>query len=263
MKWLQYSCFFLSAILIHSCNRLPSAGDTDEPRAVVAPDTIKIPVTTGKPVNIGDTLPPSAPGQLERSLIDAGLVNVKDLDSTIQVDLKYSSTDNFLGIDVYGDLENCYLQPDVAKKLAVAQAALKKQYPYYRLIVYDGARPRSIQQVMWDTIQVEERERPKYLSNPKYGSLHNFGAAVDVSIVNEEGMPLDMGTPYDHFSELAYPEREEEMLSEGRLTQRQVLNRELLRSVMTEAGFFNIQTEWWHFNSCYREEARTKYEMLE
>jgi zinc D-Ala-D-Ala dipeptidase len=203
------------------------------------------------------------PGELERSIRNAGLVDIKEIDPTIQVDLKYSSTDNFLGIDVYGDLENCYLQPDVADKLSLAQMLLKTKYPYYSIIVYDGVRPRRIQQLMWDTIRVERSERPKYLSNPQYGSLHNFGAAVDVSIVNQEGTALDMGTPYDFFGELAYPELEEEMLEQGKLTQRQVLNRELLRSVMEQAGFFNIQTEWWHFNSCYRREAVLKYRIVE
>lgn len=203
------------------------------------------------------------PGELEKSIIKEGLVNVQDVDSTIRVDLKYSTTDNFLGIDVYGDLENCYLQPDVAEKLALAQMFLKSKYPYYSIIVYDGVRPRRIQKLMWDTINVERSERPKYLSNPQYGSLHNFGAAVDVSIVNQEGIALDMGTPYDFFGDLAYPELEKKMLEEGRLTQRQVLNRELLRNVMERAGFFNIQTEWWHFNSCYRREAMRKYRIVE
>lgn len=251
------------AALMHGCTREPSSGDTDEPRAVVAPKPLAAPVKDSITTDTSVITTPRTPGEIEQSLIDSGLVNIKEIDSTIRVDLKYSSTDNFLGIDVYGDLESCYLQPDVARKLAAAQAALKKQYPYYSLIVYDGVRPLRIQQIMWDTIQVEESERPKYLSNPKFGSLHNFGAAVDVSIVNEEGTPLDMGTPYDHFSELAYPEREKEMLDEGRLTRRQVMNRELLRSVMSQGGFFNIQTEWWHFNSCYRSEARTKYSIVE
>jgi D-alanyl-D-alanine dipeptidase len=221
-----------------------------------APEVKNLPVDT-------HALSMIEPGELERSIIAAGLVNIKDVDSTIVVDLKYSSTDNFLGIDVYGDLEDCYLQPDVAKKLAMAQAYLRVKYPYYSLIVYDGARPRRIQQLMWDTINVESSERPKYLSNPKYGSLHNYGAAVDISIIDQDGIPLDMGTPYDYFGELAYPEREEQMIREGKLSTRQVMNRKLLREVMGKAGFFNIQTEWWHFNSCYRPEAISKYDIVE
>ncbi len=201
--------------------------------------------------------------EFEQILINAGLINIKDIDTSIKVDLKYSTTDNFLGINMYGDFKECYLQAVVAIKLAKAQKELKDTFPDYSLIVYDAVRPRSIQKLMWDSIKVKEKDRPKYLSNPKYGSLHNFGAAVDVSIVDESGKELDMGTPFDSFEELAYPVLEKQMLKKGLLTNKQVGNRKLLRYVMYKAGFFNIQTEWWHFNSCYRKEAREKYAMIE
>lgn len=200
---------------------------------------------------------------LEQRLIAAGLVNVQQIDSTIAVDLRYSTEDNFLGEDVYGDFDKCYLQPDVAEKLILAQSFLKSKIPAYRLVIFDAVRPRSIQQRMWDMLDVPIGERIKYVSNPKLGSLHNFGAAVDVSILDESGEELDMGTPFDHFGELAFPTKEKQMLEEGKLTEEQIANRKLLREVMQKAGFFNIQTEWWHFNSCYRKEAKTKYSIVE
>jgi D-alanyl-D-alanine dipeptidase len=199
----------------------------------------------------------------ENALINAGLVDIKTIDSTIIVNMKYSTTDNFLGIDVYGDFNKCYLQPDVAEKLKLAQLFLKSKYLYYSLIVYDAARPRSVQHKMWDTINVPYSERSKYLSNPAGGSLHNFGAAVDLSIIDANGNALDMGTKYDYFGELAYPREEERMLQEGKLTHEQLVNRELLRSVMNQSGFWGITTEWWHFNSCSRNEAYTKYSIIE
>jgi len=199
----------------------------------------------------------------ERILIANGLVNVSDIDSTIKVYLRYSTTNNFLGIDMYGDFDQAYLQPDVAEKLKNAQKYLKDTFPYYSLIIYDAIRPRSIQQMMWDSIKVSPKLRPKYLSNPKYGSLHNFGAAVDISIIDSLEKPLDMATDFDSFKELAYPVLEKQMLKKGLITQKQINNRKLLRYVMTKAGFFNIQTEWWHFNSCYRKVARTKYKLIE
>ena len=199
----------------------------------------------------------------EQSLIDEGLTDVQTMDSSIVVDLKYSTCDNFLGLDVYGDLNKCYLQPDVAQKLKVSQKALKFKFPFYNLIIFDAVRPRSIQTKMWDTIAVPYYERSKYVSNPKNGSLHNFGAAVDVSIVDKNGIELDMGTKYDYFGELAYPREEERMIKEGKLTHIQLLNRELLRGVMEAGGFFGITTEWWHFNSCFRNEAYTKYKIIE
>ncbi|MGZ4055740.1 MAG: M15 family metallopeptidase [Bacteroidia bacterium] len=199
----------------------------------------------------------------EQYLIDAGLTDVQTVDSNIVVDLKYSTCDNFLGLDVYGDLNKCYLQPDVAQKIKISQKKLKSMYPFYNLIIFDAVRPRSIQSRMWDTIAVPLSERSKYVSNPKNGSLHNFGAAVDVSIVDQNGIELDMGTAYDYFGELAYPREEERMIKEGKLTHIQLLNRELLRSVMEAGGFSGITTEWWHFNSCQRTEAYSKYKIIE
>jgi D-alanyl-D-alanine dipeptidase len=93
--------------------------------------------------------------------------------------------------------------------------------------------------------------------------LHNFGAAVDLSIVDEKNNPRDMGCAFDTNDEIAYPSAEARLLSAGRLTQQQVDNRKLLRTVMYKAGFYNIQTEWWHFNSCTREAAWAKYKIIE
>ncbi len=200
---------------------------------------------------------------LEKSILEAGLVDIKTIDSSVVVDLKYSTDNNFLGLDMYGDLNKCYLQPDVAEKLKCSQEILKSKFPFYNLIIYDAVRARSIQRKMWDTIDVPYFERSKYVSNPNNGSLHNFGAAVDVSIVNELGMELDMGTPYDYFGELAYPREEERMIEEGKLTHIQLLNRQLLREVMEAGGFMGITTEWWHFNSCFRKEAYEKYRIIE
>lgn len=206
---------------------------------------------------------PKPVSALEQQLIDSGLVNIRILDSTIAVDLRYSTENNFLGKDVYGELSDCYLQPEVAEKLANAQQLLKKEFPGYRLLVFDGVRPRSIQWKMWEMLDMPVKEKVKYVSNPESGSLHNFGAAVDVSIADENGNELDMGTPFDFFGELAYPVKEKDLLEKGELTLQQVENRRLLRKVMHHSGFFNIQTEWWHFNSCYRKEAAGRYPLIE
>jgi zinc D-Ala-D-Ala dipeptidase len=200
---------------------------------------------------------------LERQFIDAGLVDIQTIDSSIVVDLKYSTCDNFLCSDMYGELSKCYLQPDVAQKLKRAQEILRSVFPYYSLVIFDGVRPRSIQLKMWDTMDIAASERSKFVSNPRNGSLHNFGAAVDLSIMDENGILMDMGTPYDYFGELAYPREELRMLDEGKLTYKQFLNRKILRDVMLQAGFMNITTEWWHFNSCSRNEAFLKYKIIE
>jgi D-alanyl-D-alanine dipeptidase len=243
-----------------ACDYLPHA-DTGEKKTVLA---AAIKAEESAPPPPRPELPlPLVMSPIEQRIRNAGLVDIATIDSTIFVDLKYSTADNFLGLDVYGDFDKCYLLPDVAEKLKCSQEALRSRFPFYRLLVFDAARPRSIQAKMWDTINVPYYERSKYVSNPANGSLHNFGAAVDLSIMDERGIELDMGTPYDYFGELAYPREEERMLEEGKLTHIQLLNRELLRSVMEEGGFMGITTEWWHFNSCSRNEACEKYRIIE
>jgi D-alanyl-D-alanine dipeptidase len=199
---------------------------------------------------------------LEQELIDSGLVNVQTLDPDIWVALRYSCKDNFMKMDLYGDLDNCYLQKDVAEKLALASKILHEKYGYYNLLVFDGVRPMSIQSRMWDSLKIPSEEKMKYLSPPSYGSLHNYGAAVDVSLVNYEGWEVDMGTPFDFFGELGHPSAENRMISEGKLTHRQQENRKLLREVMYKAGFTGLGTEWWHFNSCGIAEAKSKYHIV-
>ena len=222
-------------------------------------DTVGKDTAVQKSARVKEELSP-----FEKKLIAYGLVNVKELDSTIKVELKYSTTDNFMHRDMYGDFNKAYLQKDVALKLVKAQKLLKDTVPWYSLIIYDAVRPRIVQQWMWDSVDVPDNVRYKYLSNPKYGSLHNFGAAVDVSIFDDStGKVLDMGTPFDCFCELAYPYFEKKMLANGKLSKKAYANRLLLRSVMRKAGFSGISTEWWHFNSCSRKEARKKYPLIE
>lgn len=215
------------------------------------------------PVNKSTNPPIHKSTFLEQKLIAFGLVNIKTLDTSIKVNLKYSSDDNFLHKNLYGELKHCYLQKDIADKVLKAQKILKEKFPFYSLIIYDGVRPLSIQQMMWDELQVPEHLKDKYVSNPEVGSLHNFGCAVDVSIVNEDGWEMDMGTPYDYFGELGHPIAEPRMLDEGKLTWRQFENRKLLREIMTRAGFTYITTEWWHFNGSSLKLAGEKYHIVD
>ncbi len=205
----------------------------------------------------------SSPGELEIALINAGLVNIRKLNPAIMVDLKYASTDNFLEENFYGELRHCYLQPEVAMMLSKAQQYLKDLDPKLNLLVYDGARPRRVQYLFWNALNMPDEEKGKYVANPEEGSIHNYGAAVDLTLANEEGRPLDMGTGYDFFGELAYPSKEKELLTNGDLTKEQIRNRQMLRGVMMRAGFKPIKTEWWHFNAVSVEEAQEKFKIIE
>ena len=200
---------------------------------------------------------------LEQKLLDAGLVNIQAVMHDILTDVRYSSTNNFMHEDVYGSLNRIYLQPAVANDLKVCQEKLKSIDSTLTLYVYDGVRPRSVQQTMWDILDMPIWEKTKFVSNPKNGSLHNYGAAVDLTIADSTGTPLDMGADYDDIRTIAYPKYEKAYLDSGMLDTLQIANRELLRTVMRAGGFWGIQTEWWHFNRYNRERARELFEIVE
>ncbi len=202
--------------------------------------------------------------ELEQKLIEQGLVDVKTVVPSVRIELKYSTTDNFFGKDVYGDHVRCYLQPEVAEMVKKAQEFLQKDHPNLTLLIYDGVRPRSVQQILWDSLEKPDSIKPLYVADPKVGGLHNFGVAVDLTIFDTAAdSTLDMGTSYDYFGYPAYPDREKQMLAEGKITTAQVANREILRKVMKEAGFHGIGSEWWHFNAFTRKEAGEKFKMVE
>jgi D-alanyl-D-alanine dipeptidase len=200
---------------------------------------------------------------IEQLMIKEGLVDIAALDTSIRVSLIYSSSDNFVGFDVYGEFDKCYLRPPVAKELVRAQKYLKEMYPHYSLIVFDASRPKYIQQIMWNSLKKPDISKKNYLADPKAGSLHNYGVAVDVSIVDGNGKLLDMGTKFDDFTDLAAPVSELKNLKKGLLTEQQVKNRNILRSVMTRAGFNGITTEWWHFSSSILDENGKKYPLID
>lgn len=247
--------------ILSSCTEEP--GDTTNNSPSKSSDSVDVIVDT----IVSDPIPeviPEPPCHWDEYFKDQGLANIQEIDSTIMVELKYSTEDNFMQKDVYGCLTNCYLQPDVAERLKVCQEELKSIDSNLTLLVYDGLRPRLVQQYMWDLLDMPINEKVKFVSNPAKGSLHNFGAAVDITLYDlSKQAPLDMGTPYDYIGVLAWPTQEAAMLQDSLLTQEQVDNRILLRKVMKEGNFFNIQTEWWHFNACYRDKAKEIYWIVE
>lgn len=199
----------------------------------------------------------------EKLLLAQGLEDIQAQIPEVKVELKYSTTDNFFGQDVYGELTRAYLQPEVVGRLKNAQKLLKETNNDYTLLVYDGVRPLSVQQILWDNLDKPDSLKPLYVADPKVGSLHNYGVAVDLTIFDlGADKPLDMGTGYDFFGYAAYPVREEQMLSEGVITQQQVKNREILRTVMKDSGFSGISSEWWHFNAFSRKEAAELFEIV-
>ena len=197
----------------------------------------------------------------EQSLEKQGLVDIQSLDKTIKVSLMYARPDNFTGKILYKDLQHAYLHPKAAQALVKAQKILKKTHPKYSLIVFDATRPMSIQQVMWDV--VKDTPKYSYVSNPaRGGGLHNYGLAVDISICDEKGDTITMGTKVDYMGSASHITNEAQLVADGRMSKTVLRNRELLRKVMKEAGFRPLSTEWWHFNLVSRATAKKYYKVI-
>jgi D-alanyl-D-alanine dipeptidase len=164
---------------------------------------------------------------------DTTFVNLKDFSSDFVYNMKYATEDNFLKSKVY-DCEACYLRYKTVKALINAnQKFLKKGC---RIMLYDCYRPLSIQKKMFEIVA-----NPKYVADPKKGSIHNRGGAVDISLVDATGKELDMGTSFDFFGEEASHDYEQ-------LSDEVKANRKLLRKIMTQNNFRIFESEWWHYN---------------
>lgn len=195
-------------------------------------------------------------------LLGAGtaLVDAHDVVSELQVELRYSTPENFLGRDVYGEEARCLLQPDAALMLAKADAGLRAGHPELRLHAWDCARPHSVQVAMWAIVKGTPQQ--PYVADPAGGSIHNFGCAVDITLGRPGGEVVDMGTSFDHFGFEAEPRHERELLLAGKLTGEQVANRLVLREAMLRAGFLPLDSEWWHFDCAPGAVARQRYAMV-
>lgn len=191
------------------------------------------------------------------------LVDLRSIDARILTDVKYASTDNFMNIQLYDSISKIYLNKDVAERLSKCQSFLDSLNPGFHLLVFDGVRPLQVQREMWNALDsIPVYRRGKFVSNPSRGSVHNYGAAVDLTIADSLGNQLDMGAGFDDFREIAFPSLEYKFLASGELSQKQVNNRKLLRKVMKSQGFRNIPSEWWHFNAYSRVTVSRKYKRL-
>lgn len=198
----------------------------------------------------------------EQRLLQEGLVDVQALDASIRVDLKYACAENFMGVNAYGELTRAYLRPEAARKLAKASEIIQERHPDLRLLVVDAVRPRHIQHKMWKIVAGTPMQR--YVANPHSGSMHNYGAAVDVTLFNPQTNDrLDMGCPVDHFGLLSHPHLEPKLLQEGKLNERQIENRRILRSAMRDAGWHMLSIEWWHFEAFSRDYIRRNFSIIE
>ncbi|QSQ12980.1 D-alanyl-D-alanine dipeptidase [Myxococcus landrumensis] len=164
----------------------------------------------------------------------APLVDATSVVQDLTLDMRYATADNFLKKKVYPDSARCLLLPESASKLKAAADVLRPQG--YRLKVYDCYRPRAVQWEMWKIMPV-----PGYVADPRKGSNHNRGGAVDLTMVTLEGKDVEMPTPFDTFTPEAH-----HGYAGGTEASRK--HREILREAMEGAGFVPNRMEWWHYD---------------
>jgi zinc D-Ala-D-Ala dipeptidase len=187
-------------------------------------------------------------------------VNISQFENVV-TDLKYATTHNFMGQNMYGNFKTAYLNKIAAIKFKKAIEILKQQKPGWKFLVFDAFRPRRIQRKFWDKVKNTPQE--PYVADPVTGSVHNFGFAIDLSLKDQKGSELDMGTPFDSFEKKAEPQLELKFLNSGELTKVQVSNREILRNVMTQAGFIQLPNEWWHYDALPGDLVKKTYKIVE
>lgn len=193
-----------------------------------AVEKVTIPVDTIIPEVIVDTF------QLPQIDYDTSKwTELIQLDTSIVLDIRYATNNNFVKEKMY-ECGRCFLRPEAAKAVIGLHQQLKKQG--LKIKFFDCFRPRPIQWKLWEKIP-----DPRYVSDPRKGSMHNRGAAVDLTFTDMDGNELDMGTDFDFFGIEAYHEYQEH--SEEILN-----NRKLLKESMESIGFKAIRTEWWHYS---------------
>lgn len=178
------------------------------------------------------TKPPIEKGNFKNS----DLVELVKLDTTLHLDIRYATSNNLVGQPVYTEAR-AFLQRPAAEALVKINDELKPLG--YGLLIFDGYRPWSVTKLFWD---ITSKENKKFVANPKEGSRHNRGCAIDLSLYDlTTGKEIQMTGEYDEMSERSYPNYK------GGTTEQREL-RDLLRTKMEANGFTVYKYEWWHFD---------------
>jgi len=182
---------------------------------------------------------------------DSPLVRLSEVDNSIGQDVKYFGSDNFMGRPITGyHVAQVMLTHKAAAALSSAQEAALAQG--YSILVYDGYRPQSAVDhfVRWGADLADTLNKAAFYPEVPKSELfdrgyiaaksgHSRGSTADLTLMHQ-GVPLDMGTPYDFFGELSHTEN-------PAITGEAMENRMILKSIMVDAGFQNYVNEWWHY----------------
>lgn len=212
-------CLGLSWLLILGCG-----GSTDKLQDIRNLDELTLEVTEEQP---------KTDPSIDVDTLPDGWVDLQELVPEIVLDIKYATGDNFVGIPLY-PCARCLLRRAVAAALIEVYQELRAQNLGLKL--FDCYRPWSVQNDLW-----KKMPDARYVTRPEKGSMHNRGAAIDLTLIDEDGLEIDMGTEYDFFGEEAYHTFMD-------LSAEVLAARGKLRNLMQQAGFKHIRTEWWHYS---------------
>ena len=190
---------------------------------------------------------------------DSNLVEITHMRG-LRMDLRYGTFNNVTGHDLYCGVQRAFIHKDALPKLKRAIKIMEREMPGSTLVIFDASRPMYAQSALKRT--VAGTPYSNFVSSGVTGGLHNYGLALDLSITDSEGNLLDMGTDFDSFERCAGEVGEADALQSGRLTEQQVSNRKILRSIMTRAGFVPLGSEWWHFNAYTRAYTKEHYQLF-
>lgn len=172
----------------------------------------------------------------------------------VRHDLRYASANNFSGRVLYAGFDCAWLRCEAALGLEQAARWLAGARPGWRLLVLDALRPQRVQEAIW--ADVAGTPAQMYFADPQRGSIHSFGMAVDVTLLDPQGREVDMGSGYDEMSLRSHPAMDSEHLALGVLSAAQVAERGWLHAAMVRGGFHGIPTEWWHYDHGDRDQVR-------
>ena len=179
----------------------------------------------------------------------------------VRVDLRYASANNFAGRVLYAGLDCAWLRREAAEGLEAAARWLADARPGCSILVLDALRPHRVQQAIWaDIVGTPAQD---YFADPERGSIHSYGMAVDVTLLDAQGRECDMGSGFDEMSPRSHPALDAEHLALGVLSVTQVTERGWLHAAMARGGFRGITTEWWHFDHGDRDAVRRELPRVE
>ena len=211
-----------------------------------------------KPIDLSKEVTPSIKTTVEKKKVDLKTKPLAPIDydttlwrelteaDSLIIDLRYATENNFTHSQIY-PCGRCFLRPTIAARLLLINQELLKS-KNWQLKLFDCYRPRPAQARLW-----EKHPNETHVTHPSKGSMHNRGAAVDLTIVYATGEELDMGTDFDSFDRKARHDN----LS---LPDKVLKNRSYLKSLMEAQGFKSIKSEWWHYSLSGQGSALSSWE---